>query len=61
MYTQQLYIVDIHLPVITKFKRAFAFLLSKGICLIDFRILWELAVRFYLCGVSVYFEFTKET
>jgi hypothetical protein len=49
-----LYIVDVHLPVITKLKRAFAFLLPEGIRLIDFGVLGKLAIRFYLCGVSVY-------
>jgi hypothetical protein len=57
----QLYIVDIHLPVITKLKRAFAFLLSKGICcFIDFGVLGELPIRFYLSRVSVYVGFNQE-
>jgi len=43
-----LYIVDVHLPVVTKLERAFAFLLSKGICLIDFGVLRELTICFYL-------------
>lgn len=48
-----LYIVNVHIPVITKLKRAFAFLLSKGICLVDFGVLRELTIGFYLCGVSI--------
>jgi hypothetical protein len=40
-------IVDVHLPIFTELECAFAFLLSKGIRLVDLRILWELAVRFY--------------
>ena len=43
-------IVNVHLPVVTKLERAFAFFLSKGICLIDFGILREFTIRFYLCG-----------
>jgi hypothetical protein len=50
-----LYIVDVHLPVVTKLKRAFAFLLPEGICLIDFGVLGKLAIRFYLCRVRVYY------
>ena len=47
-----LYIVDVHLPIVTKLKRAFAFLLSKGICLIDFGVLRELSSHTLLlvCG-----------
>jgi len=45
-----LYIVDVHLPVVTKLKRAFALLLSEGICFIDFGILRKLTIRFYLYG-----------
>jgi hypothetical protein len=48
------------MPVIAKLKCAFTFLLSKGIGLITFGILRELAIRVYLCGVSVYFGFTQE-
>ena len=55
--TQQgyiLYIVDVHLPVVTELKRAFAVLLSECVRLIDFGILWELAIRFHWHAVSVY-------
>jgi hypothetical protein len=49
-----LYIVDVHLAFVAKLKRAFAFLLPKGVRLVDFGVLGKLAIRFYLCGVSVY-------
>ena len=45
----QSYIVDVHLSIVTKLERAFAFLLSKGLCLVDLGILGELAICFYLC------------
>jgi hypothetical protein len=48
-----LYIVNVHIPVVTKLERAFAFLLSKGIGLVDFGVLRELTIGFYLCGVSI--------
>jgi hypothetical protein len=48
-----LYIVNVHIPVVTKLERAFAFLLSKGIRLVDFGVLRELTIGFYLCGVSI--------
>jgi len=56
VYTTRIhsYIVDVHLPFVTKLKRAFAFLLPKGVRLIDFGVLGKLAIRFYLCGVSVW-------
>src|SRR5487761_1485233 len=48
-----LYIVDVHLPVVTKLKRTLAFLLPKGVRLIDFGVLRKLAIRFYWCDVSI--------
>jgi hypothetical protein len=44
----QSYIVNVHLSIVTKLEGAFAFLLSKGLCLVDFSILRELAICFYL-------------
>jgi len=55
-----LYIIDVHLTIVTKLKRAFTFLLSKGIRFIDFGVLRKLAIRFYLWGVSAYFGCAQE-
>ena len=47
-----LYIVDVHLPIVTKLKRTLAFLLPKGVRLIDFGVLRKLAIGFHLSRVS---------
>jgi len=46
-------VVNVHLPFVSELESTFAVFLTKGICFVDFSVLWQFAIGFYYKNYSM--------